>query len=139
MGSGASTLGDVYSYGILLLELLTGRRPTDQLFKDGLNLHEYVKGAFPQISKIVDPLLLEQEEGDDRDEMTEKREGRDAIEEEVNENTKSPEAEEEKLKCLGSLLVIGLSCSSELPRERMNMKDVVKELNIIKNVFVWNK
>ncbi|CDP14590.1 unnamed protein product [Coffea canephora] len=146
MGSQASTLGDVYSYGILLLELLTGRRPTDQLFIDGLNLHEYVKQTFPQIWDIVDPVLFtkEEEEGggdaeeDDQPEITENNKST-AIEKEVEENTRSPEIDGEKLKCLRSLFAIGLSCSSKLPRERMDMKDVVKKLIIIKNVLVRNK
>ncbi|KAM7473921.1 hypothetical protein LguiB_021164 [Lonicera macranthoides] len=43
MGGAASKCGDVYSYGVLLLELFTGRRPTDDMFKDGLNLHNYIK------------------------------------------------------------------------------------------------
>lgn len=140
MGSQVSILGDVYSYGILLLELLTGRRPTDQLFIDGLSLHEYVKQAFPHISDILDPVLLGKEEEEDAEEdyhgeIIENLENK-AIEKEVKENTRSPEIEGEKLKCLRSLFVIGLSCSSELPRGRMDMKDAVKELIIIKNVLV---
>ncbi|KAG5616215.1 hypothetical protein H5410_016039 [Solanum commersonii] len=39
MGSDASIYGDVYSFGILLLEMFTGRKPTDEMFKDNLNLH----------------------------------------------------------------------------------------------------
>ncbi|KAL3502485.1 hypothetical protein ACH5RR_036934 [Cinchona calisaya] len=137
MGGQASTLGDVYSYGILLLELFTGRRPTDEFFKDGLNLHGYVKGALPQLSKIVDPLLLAKEEEDYQGEITEKEEGKQP-KVEVNGNTKR-QIEEKTLKCLELLLMIGLSCSSESSKERVNMKDVLKELNIIKNVYVWNK
>ena len=36
LGSKISAGGDVYSFGVLLLELLTGKRPTDDMFVDGL-------------------------------------------------------------------------------------------------------
>ncbi|GAU44774.1 hypothetical protein TSUD_27430 [Trifolium subterraneum] len=39
MGSEVSTYGDMYSFGMLMLETLTGRRPTNEMFEDGLNLH----------------------------------------------------------------------------------------------------
>ncbi|CAK9138191.1 unnamed protein product [Ilex paraguariensis] len=35
LGSEISTNGDVYSYGICLLEMMTGKRPTDQVFHEG--------------------------------------------------------------------------------------------------------
>nr|AGT15912.1 LRR-kinase protein [Saccharum hybrid cultivar R570] len=40
-GSAVSTTGDVYSLGILLLEMFTGRSPTDDMFGDMLDLHKY--------------------------------------------------------------------------------------------------
>ena len=52
MGSKASTCGDVYSYGILLLEMFTGKMPTDDMFQDGLNLHNYVKMALPEFFMV---------------------------------------------------------------------------------------
>ncbi|RWR90869.1 Protein kinase domain-containing protein [Cinnamomum micranthum f. kanehirae] len=59
MGGEASTEGDVYSYGIMLLELFTGKRPTDDMFEGGLSLHEFAKRAMPtQVIEIVDQLLL---------------------------------------------------------------------------------
>ena len=67
MGNEMSIIGDVYSYGILLLEMFTGKRPTDDMFKDGLNLHDFVKTALPdQVIDILDPNLLWKRE----DEMT---------------------------------------------------------------------
>ena len=34
MGGQVSPLGDIYNYGILLLEMFIGRRPTDEMFKE---------------------------------------------------------------------------------------------------------
>ncbi|KAK7817616.1 putative lrr receptor-like serine/threonine-protein kinase [Quercus suber] len=39
-------------------------------------------------------------------------------------------------KCLVSVLEIGLACSVESPKERMNMEEVSKELHSIKNAFL---
>ena len=40
MGSKVSVEGDIYSFGIILLEMITGKRPTDEMFKDGINFSE---------------------------------------------------------------------------------------------------
>ncbi|XP_002988546.2 LRR receptor-like serine/threonine-protein kinase FLS2 [Selaginella moellendorffii] len=59
-GNSASitTKGDVYSYGILLLELVTGKSPTSGMFGITSTLQEWVQDSFPlAVSKIVDPRL----------------------------------------------------------------------------------
>lgn len=48
MGSKVSAHGsDAYSFGIFLLEMFTGRRPTDEQLLGNFNLHNYIKMALP--------------------------------------------------------------------------------------------
>ncbi|KAK2632958.1 hypothetical protein EUGRSUZ_L00821, partial [Eucalyptus grandis] len=46
-GAGAtiSAKGDVYSFGVLILEMFTGKRPTNDMFENGQDLHCFVKAA----------------------------------------------------------------------------------------------
>ncbi|KAF7105687.1 hypothetical protein CFC21_106467 [Triticum aestivum] len=47
LGGHPSTEGDVYSFGVMLLEMITGKRPTDVLFQEGLTLHGWVRRHHP--------------------------------------------------------------------------------------------
>ncbi|KAJ4792128.1 Leucine-rich receptor-like protein kinase family protein [Rhynchospora pubera] len=107
MGGQPSVEGDVYSYGILLLELFTGVSPTDERLIDGMNLHKHVQMACPeQIMDIIDNKLFS---------------GAD-----VEANT----CESENVSgCILSVIQCGLLCSKELPKERISIKDVVRQLN----------
>uniref|UniRef100_A0A0D3HIT0 Receptor kinase-like protein Xa21 n=1 Tax=Oryza barthii TaxID=65489 RepID=A0A0D3HIT0_9ORYZ len=59
-GGEVSTFGDVYSFGIVLLEIFLRKRPTHDMFKDGLNIATFVDMNFPdRISEVVDQELLE--------------------------------------------------------------------------------
>ena len=55
-------------------------------------------------------------------------------------NTESQEVREAKLReCLTSLVRIGVACSAESPDKRMYIKDVLKELNIGKEVLLGDE
>ncbi|OMO54627.1 hypothetical protein CCACVL1_27711 [Corchorus capsularis] len=116
LGNKVSTSIDVYSYGILLLEMFTGKRPTDEMFKEDLNLHNYVKLALPErVAEVTDHILLQEIS----------RGGR------VANNTRnqtSNQREQRFLECLISVFNIGVTCSAKLPSERMNMTAVGDEL-----------
>ena len=120
MGNEVSTYGDVYSYSILLLEMFTGKRLVANIFQDDSNLHDFVKAALPrQVIDIMDPLLLswKSEEG----EAT-------MIDITCNEGQNgSPIIQ----NCLIVILGIGVSCSVELPSERMNIGAVIIGLRSI--------
>jgi len=60
----ASTFGDVYSFGILLLEMIIGKRPTDSMFDGGLSINSFVERNFPdQVLHIIDAHLQEECKG----------------------------------------------------------------------------
>lgn len=44
----------MFSYGVLLLEFITGKRPTDHSFQQGAGLHEWIKSQYPH---SLDPLV----------------------------------------------------------------------------------
>ncbi|XP_014496650.1 probable LRR receptor-like serine/threonine-protein kinase At3g47570 [Vigna radiata var. radiata] len=121
-----STKGDMYSFGILILEMLTGRRPTEEMFKDGHNLHNYAKISFPNnLLEIVDATLVSVENVSPTITASEQH-NISEIADNLHLNTKM---------CLLSLFKIGLACSVELPGERLDMMEVIRELNMIRNAF----
>lgn len=128
-GSKVSPYGDVYACGIFLLEMFTGKRPTDSLFVDGLDLHKFVKNGLPdQITNIIDPILLPsvdvENENDEEEETI-------AMNNIGIEQLKVDQMQE----CLISILRIGVACSVESARERMDIRDVIKELQLIKDIL----
>ncbi|KAJ4764366.1 Leucine-rich repeat receptor-like protein kinase family protein [Rhynchospora pubera] len=107
MGGRPSMEGDAYSYGVLLLEMFTGVSPTDERLRDGVSLHKHVQIAYPeQVMDIIDTKLFS------------------TVNQEANTY-----ASENVIGCLLSVIQCGLLCSKESPKERITIKDAVKELN----------
>ncbi|CAN1816817.1 Probable LRR receptor-like serine/threonine-protein kinase At3g47570 [Linum perenne] len=122
MGNQVSVEGDVYSYGVLLLELFTGRRPIEETFKEGLDLHNMVKRALSnqQTMEVLDPILLN-ELLHHRPRTYRNHNGSN-----TEETRKSPE------ELVRSILEIGVACSSNNPENRINMSEVVSRLTGIR-------
>ncbi|XP_050226817.1 putative receptor-like protein kinase At3g47110 [Mercurialis annua] len=121
LGSAISTYGDVYSYGILLLEMFTGKRPTDETFKESWNIHIFAASAFSNgETEVIDSVLLQEIV---QLEMT--------LNSSYGKVRKSKNSEGILTECLMSIIGIGIACSSELPADRMGITDAVTELCVI--------
>ncbi|KAH9620212.1 hypothetical protein KSS87_021668 [Heliosperma pusillum] len=112
LGSKASKDGDIYSYGIVLLELMTGKSPTDSMFKDDYTLHMYAEATLPdQVLQIIDPLL-------EKDNLTE----------EAGDTSANKDELRRRVECIVSVLTVGVSCSNHLPTDRMKIVDAIGRL-----------
>ena len=105
-----STKGDIYSYGIILLEIITRKKPTDEMFVGELAMRQWIASLLDRM-EVVDDGLLRIEDGRDVTGMQ---------------------------TVLSSILELGLRCSEESPDERPDIKDVVTKVNKIKLALVGN-
>ncbi|CAK9253836.1 unnamed protein product [Sphagnum jensenii] len=108
MASGATAATvkwDVYSYGIVLLEMLSGRRPDDRV-KVTPNLPAWIRKTVSEsksLQQVLDPLLL-------------------------------PDLPSHQQR-IAMVMGLALMCTRDIPDERPTMKDVLKKLMEIKNRF----
>ncbi|KAL2513426.1 putative LRR receptor-like serine/threonine-protein kinase [Abeliophyllum distichum] len=95
-----STSGDVYSYGVMLLEMYTRKKPTDKKFGEEMSLKSWVSHSLDEntITEVVDTNLLGREE----------------------------ENFAKKDQCVSSILALAIECLTDSPTERINMREVVR-------------
>nr|XP_028945210.1 probable LRR receptor-like serine/threonine-protein kinase At3g47570 [Malus domestica] len=107
-----TTRGDVYSFGIVLMETFTKRKPTNEMFVGEMNLKQWVAHSlYPDaaMDEVVDANILSKEEDGD---FVSRRD------------------------CLSSVMRLALACSATLPEERINMKDAAVTLNKIRTKYL---
>ncbi|XP_048131305.1 probable LRR receptor-like serine/threonine-protein kinase At3g47570 isoform X2 [Rhodamnia argentea] len=118
MGCEVSREGDVYSYGILLLEMFTGLRPTDNRFGDNLTLHSFVAAALlERVLEVTDQILL--------------------LGRECHFDSDRPQhwfCQSNVIfqECLVMIYNIGVACSNEVPGKRMSISGVANQLQKIR-------
>lgn len=96
--------------------MFTGRSPTDDMFKDSLDLHKFADAALPDRAlEVADPVVWLHEEAKQIDPSM------------VRSLSK---------ECLVSVIGLGVSCSKQAPRERMAMRDAAAEMHAIRDAYL---
>jgi hypothetical protein len=90
--------------------MLTGKKPTHNMFVEGINLHKWVDSGFPnRVRELVDKSLLK---------------------------TSTSTHGDKDLNCLSQLISIGLFCTKESPEGRPTMMDIVGTLQNIRETLL---
>ncbi|GAY69164.1 hypothetical protein CUMW_269900 [Citrus unshiu] len=106
-----STNGDVYSFGIMLMETFAGKKPTDEIFNEEMTLKQWVNGWLPiSTVEVVDPNLLSQED--------------------VHFVAKE--------QCVSFVFNLAMACTVESPEKRINAKEIVTKLLKIRGSLLRN-
>lgn len=105
----------MYSYGVLVLEMVTRKRPTDDMFAGEVSLIKWVKSQFQgRVEKVIDSAMIRA--------------------------TRGMEAEERSMweVGIGELIELGLVCTQDSPASRPTMQDVADDLDRLKRYLTGN-
>ncbi|XP_058786701.1 probable LRR receptor-like serine/threonine-protein kinase At3g47570 [Vicia villosa] len=127
LGGKASTSGDVYSFGILLLEMLIAKKPTDEMFKEGLNMNNFEK----KLLNIVDQRLINHYEYSTQNFSSDSHSG-ESSDISYSDRSNTYKAEE----CIAAAMRIGLSCVAHHPKDRWTMREALTKLHGIKHFIL---
>ncbi|KAJ1288606.1 hypothetical protein BS78_02G100700 [Paspalum vaginatum] len=115
-GIAVSTNGDVFSLGITLIEMFTGKSPTDDMFIDGSSLHYYAEAALPdKVMEIVDSNIWLHDEANNSND--------------TGHRTRT-------MECLSAIIQLGVLCSKKLPTERLSMNHAAAEMHAIRDKYM---
>ncbi|GKV48222.1 hypothetical protein SLEP1_g55048 [Rubroshorea leprosula] len=115
----ASRSGDVYRFGILLLEIFIAKKPTDAMFKEGLNLNEFASAMTlngQALNHIIDPRLFKNiNDGSPMQSLS--------ITSSSNSSNRTNHSYsmEKYEECLGAVIRVGLACAAQNARDRLSI------------------
>jgi len=94
----------------MLLEMLTGKKPTDNMFVEGMYLQKWVASGFPnRVGEVVGKNLLRRT---------------------------TSTAKDKDLNCLKQFISVGLLCTKESPEGRPTMMDIVGKLQSVRDTLL---
>ena len=110
MGGHVTTKVHVYSYEIVLLEILTRKKPTHNIFVEGMNLLKREGSDFLNRVKVM-------------------------VNGSILRRTSMGTIEDKELNCLTQLISMGLLCTKESPEARPTMMTLLVHCTTSKRLF----
>ncbi|XP_042041135.1 probable LRR receptor-like serine/threonine-protein kinase At3g47570 [Salvia splendens] len=110
LGGLVSTRCDVYSYGVMLMETFTRKKPSEDMFAGDQSLQSWIRSSVPQSAyRVIDANLVANVDIEDGEKI---------------------------LESAASIFELAFKCSAEISSDRISMKEALAELEKIKRRFL---